>query len=424
MILVIDPEINPLHKDPIQARVRERELEDIGVAIVKADKVDEMYYAPFIDNHLLVNPKDQENKKDLSPEERRRIIEKRLEAEDKFPSLPDTQRRVQNLSDTDPASKWAEAIEPDIPLTKVILKLLNSSYYSFRNKVESIDQAVSLAGANPIREIVLACSIRSLFTKVSKGRIDKFWAHSTASAFFAKLFLLPASPDLQSVRQKSEFEKYQLDAKQTERLQEAKLWEKFDLNEEEDPFTAGLIHDIGKITLTLCFEELMEILDALVESERKELRSQGKVWVNSSKSLERFLLGDLDHQKVGYTLAKSWDMNENLCKAIHTHHDVKESSPDLVKLVALADLAANMVGTYPVQTKFHPFTKLQKRINSLNGDFQRGAKLFDELWAILEQLEVPECLWEIIDYKEFFSLAAGLTPRVSGLTRSFLQQTS
>ncbi len=424
VILVIDPEINPLHKDPIQARVRERELEDIGVAIVKADKVDETYYAPFIDNHLLVDPKEQDKSKDLSPEERRKIIEKRLEAEDKFPSLPDTQRRVQGLSDTDPASKWAEAIEPDVPLTKVILKLLNSSYYSFRSKVESIDQAVSLAGANPIREIVLACSIRSLFTKVSKGRIDKFWTHSTACAFFAKLFLIPALPELQSVRQKSELEKYQLDAKQTERLQEARLWEKFTLTEEEDPFTVGLIHDIGKITLTLCFEELMELLDALVESERKDLRSEGKVWATSAKSLERFLLGDLDHQRVGFTLAKSWNMHENVCKTIHAHHDVKESSPDIIKLVALADLAANMVGSYPVQTKYHPFTKLQKRINSLNGDFQRGAKLFDELWTILERLEVPECLWDIIDYKEFFSLVAGLSPRVSGLTRSFLQQTS
>lgn len=424
VILVIDPEINPLHQDPIQARVSERDLEELGVCIIKADEIDETFYTPFIDEHLLSEGKKKADGKDLSPEERRKNIEKRLDAEDKFPSLPDTQRRVQDLSDTDAASKWAEAIEPDLPLKKVILKLLNSSYYSFRNKVESIDQAVSLAGANPIREIVLACSIRSLFSKVSKGRLDKFWTHSTATAFFAKLLMIPADPAAQSVRQKTEMDKYQLDDKQKGRLIEARLWEKFDLAPEDDPFTAGLLHDIGKITLTLCFEDLLELLDALVDQQREEDRESGRVWAASTRSLERFLLGDLDHQKVGLILGKSWELEENLLKAISEHHDLRPGSGDLTKLIALADLAANMVCSYPVQSKLHPFSRLQKRLNALDGDLDRGEKLFEEIDEILDRMEVPSSLWETVDRRTFFALTAGLAPRVSGLTRSFLQQTS
>ena len=53
------------------------------------------------------------------------MIDKRLEAVNSFPSLPDTQRKVaelDDLDDLDPPKKWAEAIDPDLPTKTVILE--------------------------------------------------------------------------------------------------------------------------------------------------------------------------------------------------------------------------------------------------------------------------------------------------------------
>ncbi len=134
------------------------------------------------------------------------------------------------------------------------MKILNSARYGFRSRVETIDQAVALASARTIREIVTACQIRQIFSKTEETTIDRFWRHSLAVGFFAKLLSLPADPAEQDSQQKTEFERYQLEQEQIDALQEAKLWQKLDLGEKDDLFTAGLLHDIGKVSMQMCLK--------------------------------------------------------------------------------------------------------------------------------------------------------------------------
>ena len=42
---------------------------------------------------------------------------------------------------------------------------------------------------------------------------------------------------------------------------------------------ATLLHDIGKITMTLCFEESIDLIDNLVDVEREEQKEKGGIWV-------------------------------------------------------------------------------------------------------------------------------------------------
>ena len=189
-------------------------LEELGVILVLVNDANESFYEPLIREYVLSGMPVGSDLSEMTPEERAEMIDKRLEAVNSFPSLPDTQRKVSGLDDLDPPKKWAEAIDPDLPTKTVILKILNSARYGFRSRVETIDQAVALASAKTIREIVTACQIRQIFKDTSETTIDNFWRHSLAVGFLSKLLSLPADPSEQSAPQKTEFERYQLEEEQ------------------------------------------------------------------------------------------------------------------------------------------------------------------------------------------------------------------
>jgi hypothetical protein len=74
-------------------------------------------------------------------------------------------------------------------------------------------------------------------------------------AFFAKLLALPADPAEQDSQAKTEFERYQLEEEEAQLLKETGLWRKFSLDEKDETFTSGLLHDIGKVTMVMCLDQ-------------------------------------------------------------------------------------------------------------------------------------------------------------------------
>ena len=433
IVMVIDPNMNPLGANPAEYAATQRNLEDLDVILVLAKDADEAFYQPLIQDYILSGMEAGSELESMSPEQRAEAIDNRLDAVNTFPSLPETQRKVAALDDLDPPKKWAEAIDPDVPTKTVILSMLNSARYGFRSRVETIDQAVALASAKTIREIVTACQVQQIFQKTSEGTIDQFWRHSLAVAFFAKLLALPADPREQDSQSKTEFERYGLDESEARLLKETGLWRKFDLSEKDDAFTAGLLHDVGKVTMLMCLEDSLELVMTLVEQEVQEAQNENKMWANQVIEIERLLMKDLDHQVIGGRLADRWELDENLRQVITHHHDVNEDSPDLLKLVALANMAANCLFPYPATDTQHPFPLLFGRIekglkkSTKSGpeavDEVIGTEIFEDLVYVVNGLNISPCLWEIIDFKSFFKLCYVLAPRIKSATIGFLQQT-
>ena len=361
------------------------------------------------------------------------MIDKRLEAVNSFPSLPDTQRKVSDLDDLDPPKKWAEAIDPDLPTKTVILKILNSARYGFRSRVETIDQAVALASAKTIREIVTACQIRAIFQNTSETTIDQFWRHSLAVGFLSKLFSLPANPSAQSTQQKTEFERFQLEEEQVAPLQEFKLWEKIELGENDDAFTAGLLHDMGKVTMLMCLEDSLELILALIEQEVQEEQEAGNMWAKNAIEIERLLMKDIDHQVIGGRLAEKWEVDESIRTVITRHHEIQEHSPGIIKFVGLANAAANCLYPYPATETQHPFPLLFERIDkAVKKSTKQGAEaveeaineeIFEDLVDVISRLGISNHLWELVDFKSFFKLAYIVAPKIKSATIGFLQQT-
>ena len=434
IVMIIDPRVNPLGADPASYAHVQANLEGLDVILALTKDADEAFFQPLIKEYVVSGMLVGTDLESMSPEERAEMIDKRLDAVNTFPSLPDTQRKVAALDDLDPPKKWAEAIDEDLPTKTVILRILNSARYGFRSRVETIDQAVALASARTIREIVTACQIRQIFSKTSDGTIDQFWKHSLAVANFAKLLSLPADPGAQDSQQKTEFERFQLEEEQCAVLQEAKLWEKIELGEGDDPFTAGLLHDIGKVTMLMCLEDSLELVMALVEQEVQEAQAANQMWAHQVVEIEHFLMKDIDHQSIGIRLADRWELDASIQQVIANHHQVAEHAPTIIKLIALADIAGNCLFPYPATETQHPFPIL---FDGIDKGLKKSTKtspeaideviseeIFEDLVDVLNRLNLPNHLWELIDLKTFFKVIHVLAPKIKSATIGFLQQTA
>ena len=435
IVMVIDPQVNPLGTNPTTIMQNHKNLEKLGVIVTMAQKATGEFFEPIVQDYVLSGVSPGADLETMSPEERTKMVDQRLDSVNKFPSLPETQRKVAALNDMDSPKKWAEAIDPDVPTKTVILRILNSARYGFRSRVDAIDKAVALASAKTIREIVTACQIRQLFAKTGENTIDQFWRHSLATAFYAKLFSLPADPAVQTSQQKTEFERYQFEQQDIKSIEAVRLWEAFDLDPKDDSFTSGLLHDVGKVTMLMCLEDSLKLIKTLIDSEVEEAKSEDKLWANSIIDIERFLMKDMDHQVIGSRLAEKWEMDPGIEQVIGHHHNIHEQSPPILKLVALADLAANCLFPYPATDEQHPFPiifkRIEKAIKDKSGmsmdeavDEVIGQDVFEDLVDVLSRLNISEYLWELIDFKTFFKLCYLTSPKIKSASIAFLQQTA
>jgi putative nucleotidyltransferase with HDIG domain len=389
-VLIMDPEKRPLSEKSEEAKRIAESLREAGNILVEAGEATEDFYGPLVKNFVVDGLTPQLDITSLSPEKRSEMLDKRLE--------------------------------------------LNSAHYSFRYPVKTIEQAVALASAKTIRELVLACTVRRLFKKIDAARIEQFWQHSVATSFLAVLFSLPLEHEARTMKQRDEFNRLGLTEEHERMLRELAICKKLDLDPNADAFTAGLLHDIGKVTMTLCFEESLLLIDPLLESGLKEAEERGELWAESSKSLERSLMSDMDHQIIGGRIARRWGIDPRIQQVITQHHDVTKKSPDLLKLVALADVAANTVCCYPCRTSQHPLPRLLDRVKKKVGDLSGADRekameesfqgIDSELETVLRKLEVPDHLWQIVDRQAFFRLCFEVRPQIRKATTGFLRMTT
>ena len=106
----------------------------------------------------------------------------------------------------------------------------------------------------------------------------------------------------------------------------------------DEAYTAGLLHDIGKLVLD---EHIESRVGAIAEMARDESISFAEA--------ERRLMG-MDHGEVGAILAEKWGLPDFLADAIRSHHHApsgrdSEETAGLVAVCMLANRLARTLGT-------------------------------------------------------------------------------
>jgi len=199
----------------------------------------------------------------------------------------------------------SELMQHDPAITAKVLKIVNSAYYGLRKEIDTLKMALVLLGINEITNIVMSLSLFRGFSlddkSVSEFNRELFWEHSSITAYF------------------SQFLGRQMGMK---------------LHGEE--FTAGLIHDIGKIILDQYYSEDFSTIVNL--SNEHSIRNV---------EAEKAIIG-ITHADIGALIARKWKLPEKLAVVIKYHHNVPkaESDVDLSALICIADILAHVIGDY------------------------------------------------------------------------------
>ncbi|MGD9268877.1 MAG: HDOD domain-containing protein, partial [Desulfobacterales bacterium] len=153
-----------------------------------------------------------------------------------LPTLPRTVLRITELVN-DPKSSardLARIITDDQVLAARLLKLVNSSFYGFPQRISTITGAIVLLGFDAIRNLLLTTSVFDLFSnrkKLSLIRQEQFWDHSLGCAVAAKV-----------------------------------IGNHLRYDKVEELFVAGLLHDIGKIVEMIFLSQVFKDINQMVRN--------------------------------------------------------------------------------------------------------------------------------------------------------------
>ena len=217
----------------------------------------------------------------MNPPDLNRIIAR---VED-LPTLPRTVLKITELVN-DPKSSardLARIITDDQVLAARLLKLVNSSFYGFPQRISTITGAIVLLGFDAMRNLLLTTSVFDIFPnrkKASQVRQESLWDHSLGCAVGAKVL--------------GNYLRY---------------------DKVEELFVSGLLHDIGKIVEMIFMPEAFTQINHLV-------REENILMITA----EERILG-YSHADVGKLLAERWNLPSHLVNAIAYHHNPEESFP-------------------------------------------------------------------------------------------------
>jgi len=219
-----------------------------------------------------------------------------LNQSDDLPTLPTVASQIFNIASHpySSGSELADIILKDPALTSKLLKTVNSAFYGYPQKISSVKYAISLLGTNEIVDIAFGLAAARVFdSKHLRDIIDPqlLWHHSLGTAMIVK-----------------------------------HLYRKLAGQKDEGVFSAGLLHDVGKIFF----------IDHFTDTYRKTYQ-EAKIEGLSLCELEEDLYG-MDHAMVGSSLAVRWNLPETLVHAIAYHHQ-PFNAPDHSDLAAVTGLA-------------------------------------------------------------------------------------
>ena len=233
----------------------------------------------------------------------RNLKERILGTVDNLTPMPQIMDKAREILD-DPDSNLkdlADLIETDQALAVKVLRLSNSVYYGRLEKVASLQEAAVVLGLKTLGEMLTVASTHKALGRSLKGyglAADALWHHSLSVAVGSRIIANKKTPHLAN-----------------------------------EAFSAGLIHDTGKL-----------ILDDYV-LERKDDFSQFLTEGDGTfLDAEKKILG-FDHAEIAAKVCDKWHFPKTISTPVRYHHNpVRFRTNELAYIVHVSDKIAMWSG--------------------------------------------------------------------------------
>lgn len=175
-----------------------------------------------------------------------------------------------------PIDEIAETLSRDQALTAKVLTLANSAFYGLQQEVTTVARAMAVLGLSEVRTVVLAVGVKALTGAKGFPRdfnVGGYWEHQLAVALIAR-HLAPGMGGLDG----------------------------------DNLFTAGVLHDLGKIITALHRPDDWRAIEALARQDGLPYgEAEDEHW-------------GLEHGVLGSMVLGAWNLPEELTETVNWHH--------------------------------------------------------------------------------------------------------
>jgi HD-like signal output (HDOD) protein len=200
-------------------------------------------------------------------------------------------------------SELSEIIRSDAAISAGILRMANSALFHLRIEISGVLHAIHMLGLERVKGVVVTVAMKSyLGQSIEVPQLRACWRHSLACAILAEEFARAS------------------------------------LMESDVAYTAGLMHDVGRLGLIAAYP--MEYAAFLMKTENEPCDAMAK---------ERDLFG-IDHCQAGQLLVARWNLPKIFVEVTLRHHDARiAGEPTILTIVRRSCRMADTLGFGVVQ---------------------------------------------------------------------------
>jgi len=216
-----------------------------------------------------------------------------------------TQMLREMRADDPDFNRIGKLIAGDVGLAASVLKIVNSPIFGLASPATSIQQALMLLGLRRVSELITGLLLRQAFPAGGVAKLDRFFETSSRTAALSAMIAASVGSA-----------------------------------DREAAYTFGLFRDCGMAVMARKFDGYEDLMDGTA------LRGGARITDLENQRYE------IHHARLGFLLARSWMLAEDLCAAVLHHHSLdalggrrKELHARSMRLIAIGAMAEQALTT-------------------------------------------------------------------------------
>ena len=216
-----------------------------------------------------------------------------------LPPFPAVALQLLNLLDDSdvPMKKIVDLLRVDPALSAEILRVSNSALYGLSRRIDNVSHAIVVLGTEVVKRLALTVALGRFSHSFLRNKSLRIcWDHSIACALVAEELAMAMDQP------------------------------------KDRAYTAGLLHDVGRLALLSCYPgEYGNLIAVARENDFDELECEQELF-------------DVDHCAAGEWLGRHWNLPPVFVEAIAHHHTAEAKDKSLLSIVTAANDVADAIG--------------------------------------------------------------------------------